>query len=43
MSDSLNSLLHNMFAFHVTADLLGRGFVQQAIAAGALLALVVRA
>lgn len=40
MSDSLNSLLHNMFAFHVTADLLGRGFVQQAIAAGALLALV---
>ncbi len=40
MSESLNRLLHNMFAFDITADLLHRGFVQQAIVAGALLALI---
>ncbi|MDT5010500.1 MAG: zinc/manganese transport system permease protein [Mycobacterium sp.] len=36
----MNELLHNMFAFEVTADLLRRGFVQQAVVAAALLALV---
>jgi zinc/manganese transport system permease protein len=40
MSESLGRLLHNMFAFDITADLLQRGFVQQAILAGALLALI---
>ena len=40
MSDALDELLHNLFAFDVTADLLSRGFVQQALVAGALLALV---
>lgn len=40
MNDRLTDLLHNMFAFGVTADLLGREFVQQALLAAALLALV---
>lgn len=40
MSDALSSLLHNMFAVDVTADLLRRDFVQQALVAGALLALI---
>jgi zinc/manganese transport system permease protein len=35
-----STLLHNMFAFDVTADLLRRGFVQQALVAAALLALI---
>lgn len=40
MNDKLNHLLHNLFAFDVTADLLSRDFVQQALAAAAMLALV---
>jgi zinc/manganese transport system permease protein len=36
----MNDLLHNMFAVEVTADLLRRGFVQQALLAAALLALI---
>lgn len=40
MNDKLSHLLHNPFAFDVTADLLGRDFVQQALAAAAILALV---
>lgn len=40
MNDKLNHLLHNLFAFDVTADLLSRDFVQQALIAAALLALV---
>ena len=36
----MNDLLHNMFAVDVTADLLRRGFVQQALVAAALLALI---
>jgi len=40
MSESLTHLLHNMFAFDVTADLLRRGFVQQAVIAAVLLALI---
>ncbi len=40
MNDKINHLLHNMFAFDITADLLSRGFVQQALVAAALLALV---
>jgi zinc/manganese transport system permease protein len=40
MNDKLSHLLHNLFAFDVTADLLGRDFVQQALAAAAILALV---
>jgi len=40
MGDRLTDLLHNMFDFEVTADLLGREFVQQALLAAALLALV---
>jgi zinc/manganese transport system permease protein len=40
MSSSLSNLLHNMFAFDVTADLLRRGFVQQALVAAALLAVI---
>ena len=40
MNDKLAHLLHNLFAFHITADLLTRDFVQQAVIAAALLALV---
>lgn len=40
MSDKLSHLLDNLFAFSVTADLLSRDFVQQALVAAALLALV---
>ncbi len=40
MNDRLSDLLHTMFAFDVTADLLGRDFVQQALVAAAILALV---
>lgn len=40
MSDRLTELLHNLFSFGVTADLLSRGFVQRALIAAALLALV---
>ncbi len=40
MSDRLAEVLHNLFAFDVTADLLRRDFVQQALIAAALLALV---
>ena len=40
MNDKLLHLLHNLFSFDVTADLLGRDFVQQALIAAALLALV---
>ena len=40
MNEKLAHLLDNMFSFHITADLLGRGFVQQALIAAALLALV---
>ncbi len=40
MSDAFRSLLHNLFAFDITADLLRRGFVQQALVAGVLLALI---
>src|SRR3954451_18081440 len=40
MNDRLADLLAHLFAFDVTADLLGRGFVQQALIAAALLALV---
>ena len=40
MNDKLTHLLHNLFAFHITADLLNRDFVQQALIAAALLALV---
>ena len=40
MNDRLVDLLANLFAFDVTADLLGRDFVQQALIAAALLALV---
>ena len=40
MNDRLSDLLHDMFSFGVTADLLGREFVQQALIAAALLALV---
>ena len=39
MSDRLSDLLSNLFAFDVTADLLGRDFVQQALLAAAVLAL----
>jgi len=35
-----NLSVHNMFAVDITADLLRRGFVQQALIAGALLALI---
>ena len=42
MSDRLTDLMAHLFAFDVTADLLGRGFVQQALVASALLALVAR-
>ncbi len=40
MNDKILHLLHNMFSFEITADLLGRDFVQQALIAAALLALV---
>ena len=40
MTDRLNDLLHNLFAWQVTADLLSRDFVQRALIAAALLALV---
>ncbi len=40
MNDKLARLLDNLFAFHITADLLSRDFVQQALIAAALLALV---
>jgi zinc/manganese transport system permease protein len=40
MNDRLAHLFSNFFDFHTTADLLSRGFVQQALLAAALLALV---
>ncbi len=40
MNDKLRHLLDNLFSFDVTADLLSRDFVQQALIAAALLALV---
>ena len=40
MTDRLTDLLHNLFAWDVTADLLNRDFVQRALIAAALLALV---
>jgi len=40
MNDKLAHLLDNLFAFDITADLLSRDFVQQALVAAALLALV---
>ncbi|AQT81887.1 helicase [Mycolicibacterium litorale] len=40
MNDRFAHLLNNLFSFHITADLLGRDFVQQALIAAALLALV---
>lgn len=40
MNDRLADVLDNLFAFDVTADLLSRDFVQQALIAAALLALV---
>ncbi|BBY64512.1 metal ABC transporter permease [Mycolicibacterium helvum] len=40
MNDRFAHLLDHLFAFDITADLLGRGFVQQALIAAALLALV---
>jgi len=40
MNDRLAHLLDNLFAFGVTTDLLSRDFVQQALAAAAMLALV---
>lgn len=40
MTDSLEKLFANLFAFDTTVDLLGRDFVQQALIAAALLALV---
>lgn len=40
MNDRLSHLLNHLFAFDITTDLLGRDFVQQALIAAALLALV---
>ena len=40
MTDKLSHLLGNLLSFHITADLLSRDFVQQALLAAALLALV---
>src|SRR6476646_93868 len=40
MNERLTDMLSKMFEFHVTADLLSRDFVQQALLAAALLALV---
>ena len=41
MTDKLSHLLDNLLSFHITADLLSRDFVQQALLAAALLALAV--
>ena len=40
MSERLADLLAHLFSFDITADLLRRDFVQQALLAAALLALV---
>ena len=40
MNRRLSDMLHHLFSFDVTADLLRHDFVQQALAAGALLGLV---
>jgi len=40
MTEPVGALVHSLFAFDVTADLLRRDFVQQALLAAALLALV---
>ena len=40
MTERLADLFANLFAFSVTGDLLGRDFVQQALLAAVLLALV---
>jgi len=40
MNNRLTELLHNLFAWRVTADLLSRDFVQHALVAAAVLALV---
>ena len=40
MSEKLSHLVANLLSFHITADLLSRDFVQQALLAAALLALV---
>lgn len=40
MTDKLKDALSHLFSFDITADLLARGFVQQALIAAALLALV---
>ena len=40
MNSQLTEILHNLFAFDITAHLLGHDFVQQALLAGALLGLV---
>ncbi|EHB57762.1 ABC-3 protein [Mycolicibacterium rhodesiae JS60] len=40
MNDRFSHLLDHLFSFDITVDLLGRGFVQQALVAAALLALV---
>src|ERR1700742_3734523 len=40
MNDRLSDLLSHVFDFDVTADLLTRGFVEQAVVAAALLALI---
>jgi zinc/manganese transport system permease protein len=40
MTERLTDMLSKLFAFDVTADLMGRDFVQQALLAAALLALV---
>lgn len=40
MNERLSDLLKNLFSFDITADLLGRDFVQQALLAAALLALI---
>jgi len=40
MNDRLTDLLAHLFAFDITADLLGRDFVQRALVAAALLALI---
>jgi zinc/manganese transport system permease protein len=40
MNERLSDLLANLFSFDITANLLGRDFVQQALLAAALLALV---
>src|SRR5689334_24555438 len=40
MTERLTDMLSKLFSFDVTADLLGRDFVQQALLAAVLLALV---